>query len=191
MSRLMTVIRALTSTYLRRTRRLWRDQRGVSAVEFALLLPLMVTLYLGSVEVSQGISVDRKVTMTARTVADLVSQSTTITNANMSDILNASASVIYPYATGSLQVKVSSINIDANGNATVAWSDAYNTAARAVGSSVTLPSALVINNSTVIWSEVQYSYRPTIGYVITGTLTLKDQLYMAPRLSTSITRTAS
>ena len=50
------------------------DERGISAVEFALLLPLMVTLYLGTVEVSQGVAIDRKVTLTARTVADLASQ---------------------------------------------------------------------------------------------------------------------
>ena len=37
-------------------RRLLRDKRGVSAVEFAMLLPLMVTLYLGGVEVSQAIA---------------------------------------------------------------------------------------------------------------------------------------
>src|SRR5262249_20806560 len=102
------------------------DQRGVSAVEFALLLPRMVTLYLGTVEVSQGISVDRKLTMTARTLADLVSQSTTINNSSMTDILNASTAVMYPYATGSLKATVSSISIDANSKATVAWSDSYN-----------------------------------------------------------------
>ena len=58
--------------------RLARDQEGVSAVEFAMLLPLMLTLYLGGVEVSQGISIDRKVTLTARTVADLVAQVSSI-----------------------------------------------------------------------------------------------------------------
>jgi Flp pilus assembly protein TadG len=175
----------------RRFIRLVRDQRGVSAVEFALLLPLMVTLYLGTVEVSQAITADRKVTLTTRTVADLISQATTINNANMSDILNASAAVMYPYSASKLKVTVSSVTIDANGKATVDWSDSYNGTARAVGSTVTLPSALVTPNTTVIFSEAQYSYTPTIGYIITGTLTLKDQLYMAPRLSNTISRTAS
>ena len=54
--------------------RLGRDQRGVSAVEFAMLLPLMITLYLGVVEISQAVGIDRKVTLTTRTVADLASQ---------------------------------------------------------------------------------------------------------------------
>lgn len=167
------------------------DRRGVSAVEFALLLPLMVTLYLGTVEVSQGISVDRKVTMTARTVADLISQVTTVNNSGMNDILNASIAVMYPYSVSPLKVTVTEIYIDANNKATVVWSDGYNGSGRAVGSTVTVPSALLIANSYLIWSEVQYGYKPTVGYIITGTLNLSDQLYMAPRLSTSVSRTAS
>jgi Flp pilus assembly protein TadG len=175
----------------RRLGRLSSDQGGVSAVEFALLLPLMVTLYLGTAEISQGISADRKVTMTTRTVADLISQVTTVNNVGMTDILNASSSVMAPYSTNGLVVTVTSVNIDANSKATVTWSDSLNGTPRAVGSTITLPAALVVANSSVIWSEVSYLYKPTIGYMITGTLTLKDQLYMAPRLSTSISRTAT
>ena len=62
------------------------DQRGVSAVEFAMLLPLMLTLYLGAVEISQGVGIDRKVTLTSRTVADLASQVSSISNADMTNI---------------------------------------------------------------------------------------------------------
>ncbi len=39
-------------------------------------------------------------------------------------------------------------------------------------------------------SEVEYAYKPTIGYVITGTMTLKDKMYMRPRMSTSVSRTS-
>ena len=85
----------------------------------------------------------------------------------------------------------SSVSIDANGKATIAWSDALNGTARAVGSTVTLPSALNVANTSLIWSEVQYAYTPTIGYVVTSTLTLKDQSYMRPRLSNSVTRVYS
>jgi Flp pilus assembly protein TadG len=191
MSRAMNRLVIFAQDLSHRWGQLSRDQRGISAVEFALLLPLMVTLYLGTAEVSQAISADRKVTMTARTVADLVSQVTSINNAGMTDILAASSSVMYPYSTTTLKVTVTEVDIDANGKATVKWSDSYNGTAHGVGSTVTLPPALVVNSSSVIWSEVQYVYTPTIGYVITGSLTLKDQLYMVPRLSTSISRTAT
>ena len=86
---------------------------------------------------------------------------------------------------------MSSVTIDAQGKATIAWSDTLNGTARAKGSTVTLPAALAIPNSSLIWSEVQYTYKPVIGYVVTGTLTLKDQIYMRPRMSDTVARTTS
>ena len=167
------------------------DKSGIAAVEFAMLLPLMLSLWLGSVELSQGIAADRKVTLTARTIADLVSQVTNINNADMTNSLNAAAGVVAPYPVSKLKVTVSSVTIDANGKATVAWSDTLNGTARSVGSTVTLPTALNVASTSLIWSEVQYSYTPVVGYVVTGTLTLKDQIYMRPRLSNSVTRSAT
>jgi Flp pilus assembly protein TadG len=168
-----------------------QDERGVSAVEFAMLLPLMITLYLGSVEISQGVGIDRKVTLTTRTVADLASQVSTINNADMTNLLNASSAVIAPYDVTQLKVTVSLVTIDANSKATVTWSDTFQGTKRSVGSSVTLPTALLVANTTLVWSEVSYTYKPTMGYVITGTLNLSDQIYMRPRLSDTITRTAT
>lgn len=191
MSRAMTALASVGMILTRKIRDLKRDQRGVSAVEFAMLLPLMVTLYLGGVEVSQGISADRKVSLTARTLSDLVSQYSSINNAGMTNILNASTTVISPFPSSSLKATVSLVTIDANSKATIAWSDTLNGTARSKGSTVTLPAALVVPNTSLVWSEIAYSYKPTIGYVITGTMTLKDQLYMRPRLSDTISRTAT
>jgi Flp pilus assembly protein TadG len=171
--------------------RLVNDQRGVSSVEFAMLLPLMITLYLGAVEISQGVGIDRKVTLTTRTVADLASQVSTINNADMTNLLNASAAVIVPYDTSQLKVTVSEITIDNTGTAKIAWSDTLNGTKRAVGSTVSLPAALNVANTSLIWSEVAYTYKPAIGYVVTGTLNLSDQIYMRPRLANSVSRVNS
>src|SRR6476620_2591685 len=132
------------------------DERGVSAVEFAMLLPLMLSLYLGSVEVSQGIGADRKVTLTARTICDLVSQVSSIGTADMTNALSASSAVMAPFPTTNLQVTVSSVKIDSTGKATVVWSDSLNGTAHTTGAAVTLPAALNVANTSLIWSEVQY-----------------------------------
>ena len=175
----------------RRISSLRHDQRGVSAVEFAMLLPLMVTLYLGAVEISQGVGINRKVTLTARTVADLASQVSSINNSDMTNLLNAAASVVAPYSSSQLKVTVSAVSIDGTGVAKVTWSDTLNGTKRAVGSTVTLPTALNVANSQLIWAETSYNYVPTIGYVITGALNLTDQIYMRPRLSDTVTRVNS
>lgn len=158
-------------------------------MEFALVLPLMLTLYIGSSEVSQGIAADRKVTLMARTAADLASQVSSISNSDMNNLLNASAAVMQPYSTATLKITVSSIVIDAQGKATIDWSDTRNGTAHAKGEAVSLPAALLVPNTSLIWGEVQYTYAPVVGYVITGPLNLKDHIYMRPRLSATVTRT--
>jgi Flp pilus assembly protein TadG len=150
-----------------------------------MVLPLMLTLYLGAVEVSTGVAIDRKVTLTARTVADLASQVKSIdTNTDMQNILNASAQVIIPYDATKLKVTLSQVKIDANSNATIDWSCTLN--GNKESGSVTVPSALVLPGIWLIWSEVSYSYQPSIGYVVTGTLNLSDRIYMRPRLTPSV-----
>ena len=109
---------------LRRIAHLVADRRGVSSVEFALLLPIMMTLYLGSVEASQGIAQNRKVTLAAHALADLASQYTDITDADMANILAAGPAIVTPYSSsGNLQEVVSELAINAQGQATVVWSD--------------------------------------------------------------------
>jgi Flp pilus assembly protein TadG len=175
---------------LRRTvRRFCADRRGISAVEFAMIAPLMITLYLGGVEVTQGVAISRKTTLVARTVADLVAQETDVTDADRDDVLAASAAVATPYAISNLKVTVSSITIDATGKATVAWSEATaNGTARPQGSVVTLDSALAVPNSSLIWGEVTYNYKPMFGWVLTGSFNLGDAIYMRPRNANCITR---
>ena len=168
------------------------DGRGTSAIEFALLLPMMLTLYVAGTEISNAIAIDRKVTLTARTVTDLVSRASTISTGDMSDILAASGAVIAPYIPNNLAFTVSEIYVDNNGNAKVwGFSCSYQGTPRTIGDPVTLPPQLTVNNSYLIWGEAQYNYTPPIAYVISGTLNLKDQIFMSPRMSSSVSGPAT
>jgi Flp pilus assembly protein TadG len=183
----MTWARSVMDRLIRLLTEFRRDHQGTAAIEFAILLPVMLTLYIAGIEISNAIAIDRKVTVTARTVTDLVTRASTISTGDMSDILAASAAVIAPYVPNNLTVTVSEIYIDNNGNAKIwGFSCSYQGTPRTIGHPVTLPSQLVINNSYLIWGEAQYSYTPPIASVISGTLALKDQIYMSPRLSSSV-----
>jgi Flp pilus assembly protein TadG len=171
----------LKSSILGRIRRIARDQRGVSAVEFALLAPVMVGLYLGCVEISEGVGADRKVSLTAAALANLTSQAQTLSTTDMTNILDASGAIIVPYSASLLKMTVTCLKIDANKNVTVKWSVTRN--GTADSGSMTIPSALAVANSFLILAKTSYAYTPVVGYTITGTITLSDQMYMSPRIS--------
>jgi Flp pilus assembly protein TadG len=175
---------------LSRLRRFRRDRRGVAAVEFALILPVMLTIYLGGVEVGDGFAIDTRVTLVTRSVTDLATQYITINNQDMSNILGASTSVVAPYAAANITVTLSEVTNN-SGAWTVTWSDSLNGTARTVGSAITLPTSLQTVTGSLILGEVTYKYTPALGYVMTGTITMSDSFYMMPRLSNSVTRSNS
>jgi Flp pilus assembly protein TadG len=165
------------------------DSRGAAAVEFGIITPAILAIFFGTAELAQGVSIDRKLTITARALSDLVAQSTTISDTDMTNIFNASSAILTPYSASPLKAKVSAVNINAAGTtATVAWSSASNDTARAVGEVVTIPAALKIANTQIIWSEVTYGYTPAVAYYITGTLNMTDQFFARPRQSSTICR---
>ncbi len=162
------------------------DRRGVSAVEFALLAPVMITLYFGCVEISDGVAADRKVSLAAAALANLAAQTQTISSNDMTNILDAASAIIAPYDAAKLKITVSCLNIDANKSAKVKWSQTRNGTARALDSAYTFDgatSALDVANSQIILAEASYDYTPVVGMVITGTIKLSDRMFMSPRIT--------
>jgi len=166
--------------------RLRVDRSGIAALEFALLLPVMLLLYFGAVELSEALTLNRKVAHVSSSLGDLVTQSKTITASEMSSILDAAAAIMTPYSETPLKMKVTGVTIDANGKATVAWSYARNDTKLTKGATVTVPPTVKQPSSFIVMTEVHYPYTPTIGYVMTGTFDLNDEFYMRPRLSPAI-----
>jgi Flp pilus assembly protein TadG len=182
-------------TLSRRLRELRGDRRGMAAVEFAMVLPFMLTLYIGGVELGDGMAISVKVTDTAHIVADLTTQNTCVTSGatgTLQTILGASSATIAPYSASNLIVTVSEVSTNASGVATVTWSQSLNGTARTVGQTMTLPSSLAGQaNISLILGEVSYAYTPQLGYTISGTVNIADSYYLFPRNSNSVTYAAA
>ena len=172
-------------------RRYGRERSGASAMEFALLAPVMLTLYFGTFEVTQGIAMDRLVKLNASTITNLVAQYTTIsTSRDMPDLFAATSKIMAPYPLAKPATVVSCIAIDDKGKATVAWSQASGGTARTVGQTVTLPAALDKPNTQLILGETTMAYHPTIQFVPLGAWNLYGAVYMFPRASSVINLTS-
>jgi Flp pilus assembly protein TadG len=166
------------------------NSRAIAAVEFALMLPLMLFVFVGAAQVGQAIEISRKVTVTTRIVTDLVTQYATVTGTTLTSVLGASSAVIAPYSASSLTITVSEISTNSKGAATVTWSSSLNGTPLTKGANFTLPTALDQNNISLIYGQVSYAFTPILGYKIIGPVNINDQIYMSPRLTTSITCTS-
>jgi Flp pilus assembly protein TadG len=161
------------------------DESGLALVEFACVMPVLLLMYLGGYQLTDALSCNRKVTITARAIADLTTQNATVTTSTVNTFLSAATQILAPYKASNAVVRVTEFQTDANGNTTVAWSK-DNQGGLTAGSQYTLPPNIKINKSCIILSEVTYAYRPAVSFRIVGPLTLTDHIYMNPRVSPSV-----
>ncbi len=176
------------------------DRRGLAAVEFAFILPVMMVMLFGTVEFSSAIAIDRKVTLMARTLSDLTSQATTVADSDLTNFFTASIAIMYPYTPTPTSARISEIYVNASKKATIQWSRAatissgatqatLTTSTRSPGDDVTslVSTSLLVANTYLILSEVSYLYVPTVGYVLAkGGITMGDSAFTRPRQSTCV-----
>lgn len=171
-------------------RRFAGSTRGVTAVEFAIVLPAMLFLLLGGFDAANAIAIYIKVRSATATLTAVTNQYKTIHDADMQQILGATSVVLSPYSSGNVDVVVSQLQVTSNKKAKVDWSDALNGTAHAVGSKLSIPNKIAPKNSYLVFCEVSYRYTPMFNFFISGPITLSDSLYTTPRSTASIARTA-
>lgn len=167
-----------------------RDARGVSALEFALVAPILIMLYLAMLELTLGIMARRRAAHLGASIGDLASQSESLTMANINDLWNIGTSLMTPFETGnSLKITLSSVVMDATGkNATYDWSETHNGTKHAKTETVpTTITAQMSANDSLIVTEVEYDYTSPIGNFLPGTSVFKYVYYHHPRSGAEVT----
>lgn len=141
-------------------RRLARDRKGAGAIEFAILFPVLIMLYIGAFEITIGLSVSKRATRAAGTVADLITQQQSVTKSTLAQMPSVATAIFMPYNSTSLTLKITGISIDASANAKVLWSWARDgTVPYAKNATVTnVPSDMKTANSFLVRTELSIPY---------------------------------
>jgi Flp pilus assembly protein TadG len=167
------------------TQRFWQCKSGVAIIEFALVVPVMLLLFLGTIEVGDLLSVDKRVSSVSAALGDLVARSNEkLDRDELTDYFNAVSTMMLPYSADQLTQVVTCVFVDVNGNATVRWSEPFNGGVRhAVNSTYTLPPEFtaIARSQFVIVAEAGMAYRPGLTYAIDASFDLYRDSYYLPR----------
>lgn len=175
---------------MRKARRLYRrfvaSTRAVAAIEFAMVLPVLLLLFLGSFDGGRAIAIYMKVRSATYSLDAITNQYTTIQSSDMTTIFSAVTQMMAPYSSAPATITISQIKLDASKKATISWSVSQGGTAHAPGSAMTVPSGVANPQSYLIFAEVSYTYTPMFGYFSSVAIPFSDNLYATPRSTTCI-----
>jgi len=148
------------SRLVQQARRLARERKGAGAIEFAILFPVLIMLYIGAFEITIGLSVSKRATRAASSIADLVTQQQSITKSTLTEMRSVATAIFVPYNSTSLTLKITGITVDASANAKVLWSWAQDgSAPYAKNTAVSgIPADMKTANSFLVRTELSIPY---------------------------------
>jgi len=187
-------------------RRFADSRRGVAALEFAMIMPVILLLFLGTFDAGNGIAIYAKVRAATYALGAITNQysdgsatalTPPISTSTMTTITSATTAILAPYSSSPATVVVSQIKATSATQATVNWSYSP-TAGQALtqNHAFTLPTGFVANSCGtgvsssnpcyLIYAQVSYTFTPTFGAFLTGPISLSDSIYTTPRVSTCV-----
>ena len=180
-----------------------RDARGVAAVEFAFIAPIMILLYFGMAELTMAMMAERRSNHLASMTADLVTQEKTTTLDQLDQVFTVGPAVLYPLTSTGLSLRLSSVKMGDDKVPRVVWSrgngDKGGTGYKAHPVNYVVadfpkedpksstPIPLLNPGETIIMAEVNYAYAPVSATIVAKTMNFSERFYLRPRRTAEIT----
>jgi Flp pilus assembly protein TadG len=188
----------------RRGMRFCADRRGIAAIEFALIVPILLIMYFMTMEASQAIETSKKVSRIGSMVADLITQQQSVMAADLDDIMRIGNSTLMPYNRSTPKIIITAIQVtdEATPKVQVVWSrkvvGGVYSADAIKDSTTTVPQALKVNGTFLIRVESDLAYAPIITWSADGSqrlglttafnhIPMGETYYLRPRRSPTIT----
>ena len=193
--RLPRMVRDMPARFLLAVDRFRDEARGVAAVEFAFIAPIMLLLFVGTIELSAGVSVNRKLSRLSSTVSDLVTQSQSLTANDIQAIMEVSSKVMHPY-TDQVKIVITGMEIT-SGQARVTWSCAKNDTKFAKGSIYSgVPTKIKTDGSYLVAAVVKTTYTPSFGWAQYSeangisfdrtAINMEEEIFLRPRIGSQV-----
>ena len=165
-------------------RRYRNEDNGIAAIEFALILPVMLLLMMGLYDLGNALIVNQKMTAAAHMIGDLISRETEVDTATMNDIIGGGRLAIAPYDDIPFGYDITSVEFDADENPEVLWRVADNMTSNSVNINST--AGLSPEGEGVVIVTVAYEYAPMFAEAVLGTIEMRETSFLRGRKSAVI-----
>lgn len=172
----------------RRFYRFGNEKKGLAALEFAILAPMMIFVLFGSIDLLDMLDTNRRVENAAASLADVVARDTEITDDEVDGFWAALDTLMFPNEGVDVDMRITSVSVQSSTTAVVVWSEGQGLAPRLSNSTVALPAGMMMPGTSIIFAEAEMEYGGPLGFLLPGPVTLSHEAYRRSRLVDPIPR---
>lgn len=170
-----------------RIRAVARNESGVVLIEFAMVAPFLILLFLGGFNLASGMVLARKAATAAHAIADLSAQPTIVSRGSLDEIISVKEAIAAPMQLNATLSRVTQVRTNDGGQGKVIWSYAKEGTALVANRPYNLPTDFQLANVTYVITDLEYEYRYQGNFVGMVPMPLSEHVIVLPRQSQDIT----
>jgi len=179
---------SISDAFMRRAaflRRFGACRTGVAAIEFALIMPVLLILFFGVVEGSDAMSQSRRVVQAINTLADLAAQESELLQGDADDLFDGVEQIVASNGAP-MTIRLVSIVANSDGDPVVHWSRDNSAGEPYAPNSpyADLPDATLLDaGASIIVAEITYDYTSKLTQHFISSISFEKQATRWPRRS--------
>lgn len=160
------------------------DESGVSAVEMAILFPILLSMLMAVYDLGQGVVINQKTVAASQIIADLVTRNEVVDTTMINDIVNAGELAFEPYNATNFGYDIASIEFDADNDPVILWrvTENMDPADAAINST----AGLGAEGEGVVVVSVNYTYTPLFSDFVVDTFNMNERAFLRGRKSETV-----
>jgi Flp pilus assembly protein TadG len=167
---------------------LWRDRRGMMAVEFAIVTPVLLIMLIGCFEITYALLAEARLRAMAHGVATLVAKQSSLNATAMADICVGGQIMMLPLPATEMSIAVTSVSRVA-GAAVVDWQDNTCGTSSPISGPVAAASELLSQDGdSAILVRASYAFHSPTQMFLPSVLALTHQTYARPYSNETVSR---
>lgn len=168
----------------RLVKKFWRRDDGVAAIEAALLIPIMLTMFLGTYDVGTAILANQKAVTASQVTADLIARNRNVCDTEINEAIEAARLAMLPYSNNNFGIDVVSIRFDEDSNPVVLWRETVGMSAN--DDAVASTAGFAAEGEGMVLVTVQYNYTPLFARFLASNIPMEEMAFVRGRRSPTV-----
>ena len=168
-------------------RRYFRDSDGSAAVEASFIIPILIVLFFGTMDMGRAVMTNQKTIKASQVAADLITREIQVSDSDVTEAIDAATLSLQPYDDDNLEFDIISVRFLEDSTPEIVWRETT-PGMTAINDVIARVTPIAAPGSGVVVVVARYEYEPIVAGLVLDSIPMEEVAFARGRRSEVVCR---